>query len=68
MAERRIHSLWELKEAAQEEDGFCLRCGERQEFIPLRDHFGQCEWCFTYTVLPAELLLNVLGLVEEEED
>lgn len=57
----------ELDEAILDEAGVCLKCGEVVPFEGLRT-FGLCEACGEYdSVVPAELVERIAGLIEEEE-
>lgn len=56
---RTLHrpSLDELREAADEQDGFCLACGNRQSGCEPDMRRGDCEACETAMVYGAEELL-----------
>lgn len=58
----------QLSEAADLEEGFCIRCGEQQS--PAIDQIGQlglCENCGAQAVIPAATVLQVAGLIAEED-
>lgn len=64
---RATHTLAELQEAADAGEGFCLQCGARQEFWEPRSWKGICDECFYPEVLPAEVLLRAVSLIEDFE-
>lgn len=58
----------EIEEAAREGQGFCLDCGEMQDFPAFSKHTPLCVECDEYRVVSAEDVLAVLRLVKGEED
>lgn len=58
----------EIEEAARAGQGFCLACGEMQDFPAFSNHTPLCVECDEYRVVSAEDVLAVLRLVEGEED
>ena len=63
----RRYTMEEIAEAARDEDGFCLQCGQQQEFLESRLFLGLCVECDTQAVLPAETLHRGIRLVDWEE-
>ena len=57
----------EVADAAQQDEGFCLSCYARQDFLEKRLILGLCHECGEQTVVSAELVEQVTGLVELEE-
>jgi hypothetical protein len=63
----RTFTTKQILEAADQEEGFCLSCGERQPFLEARLILGLCHFCDQQDVLDAEVLARALTLIEEEE-
>ena len=57
----------ELEDAVEGGEGFCLRCGERQDAPEGNYPFGQCQACNYYKVLSAETLVEALSWLETGE-
>ena len=61
------HTMREIAEAAEEEEGFCLACGSRQQILESRFLFGPCEDCYATKVIPAALILKVIPIIAPED-
>lgn len=64
----RRYTLREIAEASRDGDGFCLQCGQQQEFLEPRLFLGLCVECDLQAVLPAETLRRGLALVDWERE
>jgi hypothetical protein len=62
----KTYSRREITDAAQQEEGFCLECGERQDFLEKRLLLGLCCRCGEQAVIEAALVERVFQLEEEE--
>lgn len=58
----------QLSEAAEADEGFCLRCGEQQDpAIDQPGSLGLCQECGALAVIPAATVLQVSNLIIEED-
>ena len=60
-------STREVSDAAQQEEGFCLECGKRQDFLEKRLVLGLCHFCGEHEVVSAELVERIQGIIESDD-
>lgn len=61
------HTIREIEQAAELDEGFCLGCGHRQEMPDLEGTLqtvAQCEQCWEFCVIAAEEVLENLEIVD----
>lgn len=63
----KTFSRKQLSEAAESGEGFCIRCGLQQDLVQdSPEGLGLCDECGAKAVIPAETVLQVASLIEEE--
>jgi hypothetical protein len=62
----RRYTMEEIAEASRDGEGFCLQCGQQQEWLEQRLFLGLCVECDQQAVLPAETLRRGIALVDWE--